>query len=368
MKIKTITCHEVYNHGASLQTYALQTYLETLGHDVKIIDYKPPYLSRHYNLWIVGNPFYYKYIILRIIYILLKLPNRLISLKRKRVFDKFTKKYLKITSQEYKSNEELKANYPKADVFIAGSDQIWNCLFPNGKDPAFYLDFVPKEKVKASYAASFAGSILGQEYHDMVRERVAYLDYVSVRESSGLEILKQVGIYNAKQVLDPVFLLDKTYWNELATEYYNEDYLFVYDFEGSDQIKTICLKIAKEHRLKIYSINCTSSYVDKKFIYSGPEIFLSLIKHSKYVVSNSFHGTAFALLFEKEFVVVERSEGINARMIDLLKNLDISERLITTYQPLGAINYSQVTIQIDNLVRKSKIYLNSVLSKKEILE
>lgn len=364
MKIKTITCHEVYNHGASLQVYALQTYLEDLGHDVEIIDYKPPYLCRHYNLWLVGNPFWYKYIILRIIYVLLKLPKRLISLKRKRAFDKFTKEYLKITSHRYQSNEELKADCPKADVFIAGSDQIWNCLFPNGKDPAFYLDFVSKEKVKASYAASFAGSTLDQEYHDMVKERVNYLDYVSVRESSGLDILKKIGINKGYQVLDPVFLLDKTYWDHLATEFYSEDYLFVYDFEGSEQIKNICLRIAKERKLKIYSINCTSSYVDKKFIYSGPEIFLSLIKHSKYVVSNSFHGTAFALLFEKEFVVIERSEGINARMIDLLNNLAIPERILVSYKPLDIINYSLVNTQLRKLKENSKYYIDSVLNKR----
>ncbi len=361
MKIKTITCHEVYNHGASLQAYALQTYLETLGHDVEILNYKPEYLSRHYRLCLVSNPFWYKYIILRIIYILLKLPNRLISLKRKRAFDIFTKKYLKITSHRYQSNEELKANCPEADVFIAGSDQIWNCLFPNGKDPAFYLDFVPKEKVKASYAASFAGSTLDEEYHDMVRERVDYLDYVSVRESSGLDILKKIGINKGHQVLDPVFLLDKTCWNEFATEFYSEDYLFVYDFEGSEQIKNICLQIAKEHKLKIYSINCTSSYVDKKFIYSGPEIFLSLIKHSKYVVSNSFHGTTFALLFEKEFVVVERSESINARMVDLLGSLGILDRLVTKYYTLPTIDYSLVNHQLKLLKEKSESYLQEVV-------
>ena len=364
MKVNTITCHDVYNHGASLQAYALQTYLETLGHDVEIIDYKPPYLSRHYNLWRVGNPLWYKYIILRIIYILLKLPNRLISLKRKRAFDIFTKKYLKIAFRRYGSNEELKANCPEADVFIAGSDQIWNCLFPNGKDPAFYLDFVPEEKIKASYAASFAGSTLDEEYHNMVKERVAYLDYVSVRESSGLDILKKIGINKGHQVLDPVFLLDKTCWNEFATEFYSEDYLFVYDFEGSEQIKNICLQIAKEHKLKIYSINCTSSYVDKKFIYSGPKKFLSLIKHSKYVVSNSFHGTAFALLFEKEFVVVERSEGINARMIDLLKNLAIPERLLVDYKSLDPINYSRVNTRLGELKENSKGYIDSVLNER----
>lgn len=361
MKIKTITCQEVYNHGASLQAYALQTYLENLGHDVEIINYKPEYLNRHYRLWIVGNPFWYKYIILRIIYILLKLPNRFISLKRKRAFDIFTKEHLKITSQRYESNDDLKMNCPEADIFIAGSDQIWNCLFPNGKDPAFYLDFVHKEKVKASYAASFAGAILDEEYHAIVKEKVNYLDYISVRESSGLRILNNLGINRGIQVLDPVFLLGKKHWDGMVIEYYEEDYLFVYDFEGSEQIKNICLQIAKERKLKIYSINCKSSYVDKKFIYSGPEIFLSLIRYSKYVVSNSFHGTAFALLFEKEFVVVERSEGINARMIDLLGSLKIPERLITSYKVLSPIDYTDVNRNLDVLKAISFKFLNKTL-------
>lgn len=363
MKVNTITCHNVYNHGASLQAFALQTYLESLGHDVEIIDYKPEYLSRHYRLLLVSNPFYYKYIIFRIIYILLKLPNRLISLKRKRAFDKFTKKYLKVTSHRYESNEELKDNCPEADIFITGSDQIWNCLFPNGKDPAFYLDFVPKKKVKASYAASFAGSTLDQEYHNMVKERLTYLDHISVRELSGLDILRKIGINKGKQVMDPVFLLDQDHWDKIAIEYYNDDYLFVYDFEGSEKIKKICLQIAKEHNLKIYSINCASSYIDEKFIYSGPETFVSLIKHSKYVVSNSFHGTAFALLFEKDFVVVERSEGINARMTDLLGSLDIKERLLVQYNSLDPINYSRVNTRLGELKENSKCYVDSIFKK-----
>ncbi|MBI9068655.1 MAG: polysaccharide pyruvyl transferase family protein [Salinivirgaceae bacterium] len=361
MKIKTITCHDVYNHGASLQAYSLQQYLLSLGHDVEIIDYKPLYLSRHYRLWLISNPFWNKYFLLRIAYIILKLPPRLIALKRKRAFDLFTRKYLDLTFKRYSSNEELKQDCPEADVFIAGSDQIWNCLFPNGKDPAFYLDFVPKNKIKASYAASFAGSILDEKFHAMVCEKVSYLDCISVRESSGLNILKRIGVNRGIQVLDPVFLLNKEHWNSFADEEFTEDYLFVYDFEGSDQIKNICLKIAEEKRLKIYSINCKGSYVDRKFLYSGPKTFLSLIKHSRYIVSNSFHGTAFALLFEKEFVVVERSEGINARMADLLNNLDIPERLITSYQSIPAFNYTQVNKKLMPLIGKSKSYIDTIL-------
>lgn len=109
MKIKTITCHDVYNYGASLQAYALMSYLKQLGHEVEIIDYKPDYLSNHYKLTVV-NPVYDKPIIKQL-YLLAKLIPHLRSLKRKRLFDTFKHNYLKITSIRYANNDELKKIY-----------------------------------------------------------------------------------------------------------------------------------------------------------------------------------------------------------------------------------------------------------------
>lgn len=136
MKIKTITCHDVYNVGASLQAYALVTYLRKLGHDAQIIDYKPDYLSNHYPLWGLGNPAYDKPVI-RELYNLAKLPGRLKARNGKAEYDRFTAEFLPLTPRRYTSNDDLKQNPPEADVYFAGSDQIWNCFFPNGKDPAF---------------------------------------------------------------------------------------------------------------------------------------------------------------------------------------------------------------------------------------
>ena len=187
MKICTITCHDVYNVGASLQAYALQTYLKSLGHDVKIIDYKPDYLSKHYRLDVVGNPKYDKPFV-REAYLLAKLPGRLRVLPRKKAFDSFTAKHLDLT-RRYVSNEELKADPPEADAFFAGSDQIWNPLFPNGKDPAFYLDFV-QQGVRASYAASFAVDEFPQELREVTAQYLSRFDHIAVRETSGLSVLK----------------------------------------------------------------------------------------------------------------------------------------------------------------------------------
>lgn len=147
MKIATITCHNVYNYGASLQAYALQRYLSQEGHDVEIIDYKPYYLNSRYNWRHIpaeSRLYPYKdYVGTQCIYFLLKNRKICKTIGRKRKFDDFRQKFLTLTDNTYTSAEELRATPPQADLYIAGSDQIWNTACENGKDAAFYLDFDP---------------------------------------------------------------------------------------------------------------------------------------------------------------------------------------------------------------------------------
>lgn len=147
MKIATITCHNVYNYGASLQAYALQRYLSQAGHDVQIIDYKPYYLNSRYNWRHIpaeSRLYPYKdYIGTQCIYFLLKNRKIYKTIGRKRKFDDFRQKFLTLTDNTYTSAEELRATPPQADLYIAGSDQIWNTACENGKDAAFYLDSDP---------------------------------------------------------------------------------------------------------------------------------------------------------------------------------------------------------------------------------
>ena len=192
MKIATITCHDVYNYGASLQAYALQHYLESIGHNCQIIDYKPDYLSNHYNLRSVANPRFDKPM-LRQLYLMAKLPGRIGSLSRKRRFDRFTSDYLHLTTTRYASSDQIAANCPKADVYIAGSDQIWNTFFQNGHDKAFYLDFAKGKGRLVSYAASFATEKIFNDADDFVRSELKNFDAVSVRESSALTLLEALG-------------------------------------------------------------------------------------------------------------------------------------------------------------------------------
>ena len=364
-RVKTITCHNVYNIGASLQAYALTKYLKNIGCEAEIINYIPDYL-RHYRLLGCNSPAYNKPL-LRQLYQLAKLPQRIMARlsKRKKRFDSFTKKYLPVTSKVYRTNNELKADVPYADVYFAGSDQIWNTLFPNGKDPSFYLDFAPEGSIRASYAASFSTDKIYDGYEAQVSNWLKRLDYVSVRESSGVALAKKLGVDFPVQVLDPVFLLNKEQWrglvSDLNTDYENE-YILVYDFEQSSHLESFVKTLAKENKLKIFSVlPCT--YCDSSFENSGPLEFLDLIENAAFVVSNSFHATAFSIIFEKQFFVFNREEAINSRMHDILQLFSLDDRIITDSNAASEneINYQSTKKILDECILKSKDYIKHIV-------
>lgn len=369
MKIKTITCHDVYNYGASLQAYALMKYLQSQGHDVEIIDYKPDYLSQRYNIWSISVRFSQN-TLLKIVYYLIKIPQRLIvDSSRKKAFDKFTKSYLSRTQKTYHTNEELKANIPQAEIYLAGSDQIWNSMYPNGKDPAFYLDFAPKASVKASYAASFSVKYIEEGYAELVSSWIQQLDYISVRESSGMTILQSIGIMRGMQVMDPVFLLPLDEWNKLAAfsnVTMQGKYILIYDFENNPELECFTKELSRKTGYRIVSIKDyrKQKYADKCVNNAGPREFIELINNCEIFVSNSFHGTAFSIIYNKEFYVFNRiHQEVNSRMIDLLSSLNLNDRLIDKDKKQDfseKINYAEVNILLKREVLVAKSYLDRV--------
>lgn len=330
MRIKTITCHDVYNYGASLQAYALQRYLLDLGHDVEIIDYKPDYLSFVYDFMGV-SPNWDGNLLFRWAYRFFRFPMRIRGLERKRVFDSFTKNRLRLTPSRYESNDELAQNPPGADVYIAGSDQIWNTSYKNGKDPAFYLDFAEKGAKRFSYAASFSTKKIVPGYEDFVRAGLSKFDSITVREREGLEILRSLGL-KGEQVLDPVFLLSGELWDNFSGESHEEKgYIFVYDLAGNPLLPKFAKKLSQKTGKKILAVrdNNKVSYADVIVKDAGPCEFLAYLKNADYVVADSFHASAFALIFGKELFVFGRLDGeINSRMENLLSLAECRERYI----------------------------------------
>jgi len=335
MKIKTITCHDVYNVGASLQAYALQRYLSNLGNEVEIIDYKPEYLL-HYRLMGVNNPVYNRPI-LREMYQLMKLPGRLKARRsiRKKKFDVFREDYLRTTPKTYHSIKDLKKCPPIADMYIAGSDQIWNPLFKNGRDPSFFLQFGDEFTRRVSYAASFATDWIEEPYFSDIQEWLQSFDSISVREKSGLRILESMG-YIGIQVCDPVFLLEKDIWESLEVYSGKKPYLFVYDFDNNKLLHTIAKQLAEKYNWSIISVNQLEG-ADEIVGSMGPREFLGYIKNAEFIISNSFHATAFSLIFNKNFYVLNRNEMINMRMSDLLSDMGLDDRIISSEKAIDTV-------------------------------
>ena len=315
MTICTITCQNAYNYGARLQTYALARYLQQQGHEVQVIDYRPNYMRGEIKVL-----FWPGLSLKQWGKLILQLPDRLRAKRRQPYFDKFSKEYLPLTERIYWSIDELRANAPKADLYIAGSDQIWNTGFRNGTDPGYYLDFGEKSVRRISYAASFATEDIMPAALEFVQGNLARFDAISVREHSAIKILKSLG-YKGTEVLDPVFLLPKEEWEQFADDTVKADrYLLVYDFMDSPKVRMEAQRIAAAQNLKIYSIGDKRlRYADKNYVYASPQTFLALIRHASHLVSNSFHGTAFAMIFGVPYSVINREDGLNIRMQDLMQ-------------------------------------------------
>lgn len=340
MQIRTITCHDVYNYGASLQAYALQCYLEHLGHDVQIIDYYPDYMDVNYRVrWglyeipTVSCLYRFRCIpgvktLYRIKMSLKKLIFIIEKGGRKSAFDCFKSQFLKLTPVRYRNINDLRSGQLKADVFIAGSDQIWNPLFTNGRDPSFFLQFGKGKKI--SFAASFGVSSLTPEDADNMKKWLSAFDKISVREKTGLELLKSLDVHDAIQVLDPVFLLQKSDWQKIASSKYgSEKFVLVYNLGLlSQDIKKCALYLSRAHNLKIVAIEERGNvaYADKRIKDAGPCEFIELFLKASYVVTNSFHATSYSIIFNIPFFSFIK-DATSSRVSGILKLCGLEKRL-----------------------------------------
>lgn len=313
--VAIITCSNAANYGARLQCYALSRHLSDQGHKVAVIDYRPPYLDSKPRLWYRPGASVKQWAKL-----LLRFRCRQQEIQRIANFQKFSQNHIPLTKKIYHSIDELRADPPTADIYIAGSDQIWNPIFPNGYDPAFFLDFGAPEAQRISYAASFGVDSIDDKAADFIRKQLLRFQRISVREKSGVKIVESLGL-SAQQDCDPVMLLSPQQWEEIIpTQKCPEDYLLVYDQMGSKEIGACAKEIAQREGLKIYSIGTRRfGYADRNFLTDGPEWWLWLVRNARMVVTNSYHGCVFAHLFDKPFTFVPRPDGLNSRITEWLE-------------------------------------------------
>lgn len=354
MKIQIITLHCTDNCGSTLQTMALQDYLRNQNNEVEVIDYRPKYLQ--YN----GN-------------VLKTLAKRVLlwkeSINQARKNKAFQNTHLVVTHDCYKSYEALKHNPPQADIYIAGSDQIWNPSYLCGQDASYYLEFVEDPKKKYAYAASVGKDDLNSEEKEQISARVRDFAEISVREASSQAFLQQRLERKVEYVCDPVFLLNReNYEKILRPANRKEKYILVYLVQPSRLLDSLLAELKKRYNAKVLLIygvrkNCVC---DEHIIDVSPDEFLGYIRDAEYVVASSFHATAFSHIFEKDFAVVLPQRN-TSRISQLLNVSGLSGRIVSSEgdidRVLEKIDYSCARERMRIFINHSKEVLDGYCRK-----
>lgn len=336
MKVAIITLHAINNYGSVLQTLATEKLFQKLGCEVVTIDYIREtarldsiwkvLLSRNLNLTMKIKTLISHYLF----------PNK----KRTQILESFRHSQLHLTEKTYLSDYDLESQVPVADIYCTGSDQTWNTVCQGDVPKAFFLHFVPKDKKKISFSASFGITKLPNADKNEVKELLSSYDAISVRESSGLKILKDIGI-SGTLVLDPTLAIDPQYWKDYAApRLIKEDYLLAYQLNRNHQFSKYMKNFAKYHGIKIVQVRSRKdTYLKNGICLTAPtpQEWLSLIKHAKYVLTDSFHATAFSTIFHRDFMIIP-PERFSTRINDFLSLIKLNNRIVTDFNDYSYCN------------------------------
>ena len=356
-KIGILTFHRALSYGAMLQAYALQNFMYDLGIENEIVDYNCNYMVDHYQKNFrktYGNP-------------IKGLGWNLLTLKgikkERKTRDEFVNSHLKL-SKSYNAETINSAN-ENYSAFICGSDQVWSptCV---GFDPVYFLTFA-KPWQKYSYSASIATKNIPENLNDEYKNRLSDFQMYSVREESGAEIVKDLTGKDAFVNIDPTLLLSKNQWDKLATDVLNEPYIFLFTVHKPKNLINYALNLSQKTGLKVIYLNKLKSVKHKNLQYLDPVTankFVGLIKNAKYVCTNSFHGTAFSVIYHKNFVVeTDTCKGKNIRSEELLKSLGLESQILNSQSFLSIdhkANWNYVEEKLKEERKKSEKYLLSI--------
>lgn len=368
-KVLTLTTQYANNMGALLQCYALSKYLnEQENVNCQVIQYQPYGYNKSWSFF--NKPKTFRDL-LKNIYFLVN-PNLLIhKIRKQKVMRKFISDYIPLTIQQFKRNDIVN-NPPVADAFICGSDQIWN--FKYRRDLTYFFDFVNKNESKIiAYAPSIADPWT-KEDEEFIAPYLKRFDSLSVRESPNLPQVQSLSPDNKPVVVcDPVFLLDKEQWNDIADIKFvpTEPYIFCYFLSVTPLAIESVKKLRELTGLKVvhFNLNALDKFNSEYNIRSAsPTDFIGLISKATYVCTNSFHCSAFSVIYRRNFMFVPKNMA-NERIISLMDKFGISdvfsskERIKRLKLDDLKVNYTRTENCISAFISQSKNYLHNSLYK-----
>jgi hypothetical protein len=372
MKAGLITFHYAHHYGAQLQAYALRETIEELGVDCEIIDY-----VRQDTL--DGNLLFKRGMSARSLLSNIHTALHYGSFKKRRSrFDDFVEKHMKLGPKRYLTIDELMADPPEYDLYVCGSDQIWNPLIfnPRNFDTAFFMPFAG-EKRRIAYAPSFGIPEIPGDKKETLAGFLSGFSHLSARESAGADIIRNVSGRDAEVVLDPTLLRREADWEGLCVKPgIDRPYILCYFVsDPAPFIKTI-ESVAGRLKLPVVTLCGARKGIPgsaQKIYSAGPREFLGLFREAAYVCTNSFHGTVFSVIFRKDFASFTTDRGkeernVNSRLMTLLRSLGLSDRLLSGGEDdpgrSGAsaeIDYADVTAKLERERERSLNYLRNAL-------
>ena len=367
-KVGIITQHRVVNYGSVLQTYALQEKIKELGYVCEVIDYYPERFTPLGMLKRIKNKGdkFKKSFLIRTAARVIIIPSYVI---RFHMFFKFLNNRIDMTSKTYKTEKELEEENFGYDIYCTGSDQVWNYGWNEKIEYPYYLAFAPDSARKISYAASFGKSKLEHEEIGETRKLLKRYDKISLRELSGVKIVDELGIEGSVNVLDPTLLLTGEDWRKISSGKYTDDkYILIYNLNRNPRIDSYAKELSAKTGLEVryLSYQLHEFYKNGK-MFCNPQVedFLALIDGAQYVVTDSFHATAFSLNFNKEFVIVYPGK-YSTRLQSILEILNLTNRVAKDEKDMSIvesrIDYSRVNALLDAERIRSLAWLRAALS------
>ena len=353
-KVCVSTYCEWTSYGSVLQAIGLSKTLEQLGCESFIVRDEPPATNCRLPLF-AKNP---KQVVKNML-------SRMFHNEKEKRYRK-TIEFMKTNTKVlyYNDYDVLRNNVPQADAFLAGSDQIWH---PNLCKPSFFLDFVPAGMPRFSYAASMGISTVPSEKEQRFAELVSGITAVSVRETEAAHILEQQFGIKASVHIDPTFLRSKEEWRTYEKEYIiGKPYILVYPIFWDKKLNRQLRLLHKRTGMEIVSISTdfTRNFATKYLHDVDPGEFLYLIDHAEAVVTSSFHGVAFSIIFNKRLAAIVNPHS-PARIENLLRTLSLEASDILDVLQFDMTQYASVNRIVCEEKDKSICYLKEILKPNE---
>ena len=362
-KIGILTFHRALNYGAVLQCYALKEQLANMGNDVEIIDYRPQYIEKYREF------FYWKDIkqlsIMNGLRYLLRLPvDFYFRRKAARSFDKFLEDNFRFSTQVF-SYQEMPKGF---DIIIFGSDQIWSPEICEGFDLVYWGQFRKGRTRFVTYAASLGGhNSLSDFEWGYVKKYIEVFDRLSVREKQLHESLSRLSPKAVELVIDPTLLVDESVFHKISIRPTEKDFVLLFTLEESDKAYSFAKRIAEEKGLKIIRLSLTPPIINKEkeainVSCISPAEFCGYFKFATYVVTISFHGTAFSIIFRRNFYTLR--SRMQDRALHLLKLVGLEKRLVSPedVKAINQVDYSQINEKLKLIRSTSCNYLTTSIN------